>query len=134
MPATADAEPATFQLALSTGPNHVRNIALEGFIETLRQRTEGQLRVEVFPASQLFKGSDVPKALAQGTLEMGVPGLWQLGRFEPNAGVLDLPMFYGVDRDDIHAIVDGPRGDEPVGMLDAKLKVKVTGRSEERRV
>src|SRR3546814_10705790 len=58
---------------------------------------------------------------------MGVPGLWQLGRFEPNAGVLDLPMFYGVDRDDIHATVDGPLGDELVGMLEAKLKVKVIG-------
>ena len=124
----AHAETTTFKLALSTGPNHVRNIMLEGFIEKLRERTRNRLDVEVFPANQLFKGPDVPKALAQGTLEMGVPGLWQIGRFDPNALAPDLPIFYGATRDEIHAVWDGPAGDELRSRLEKKMRVKVIGK------
>ncbi len=127
MPATGQAEPTKFKLALSTGPNHVRNISLEGFISKLKERTQGQLEVEVFPANQLFKGPDIPKALAQGTLEMGVPGLWQMGKFEPNALIPDLPMFYGATREQIYAVWDGPLGDELKDRLEKKLRVKIVG-------
>lgn len=122
------AETTKFKLALSTGPNHVRNIMLEGFIEKLREQTRNRLDVEVFPANQLFKGPDVPDALAQGTLEMGVPGLWQIGRFDPNALAPDLPIFYGATREEIHAVWDGPVGDELRSRLEKKLRVKVIGK------
>ncbi len=124
---SAQAETTKFKLALSTGPNHVRNIMLEDFIAKLKDRTKGELEVEVFPANQLFKGPDIPKALAQGTLEMGVPGLWQMGRFDSNALVPDLPIFYGATRDEIHAVWDGPAGDELRKRLEDKMKVKIIG-------
>ena len=123
----AQAQTTKFKLALSTGPNHVRNIMLEDFIAKLKDRTKGELEVEVFPANQLFKGPDIPKALAQGTLEMGVPGLWQMGRFDSNALVPDLPMFYGATRDEIHAVWDGPAGDALRKRLEDKMKVKIIG-------
>lgn len=126
-PPTLVADPVKFKLALETGPNHVRNISLQGFIEKITERTQGQLQVEVFPANQLFKGPDIPKALAQGTLEMGVPGLWQLGKFDANALIPDLPMFYGATREQIYAIWDGPLGDELKVRLEKKLQVKVIG-------
>lgn len=124
---SAPGEAAEFKLALSTGPNHVRNIMLGEFVKKLRSRTEGKLDVKVFPANQLFRGPDVPKALAQGTLEMGVPGLWQMGRFEPNALAPDLPIFYGATRDEIHAVWDGPVGDELRRRIEKKMKVVVMG-------
>lgn len=127
LPATGQAEPTKFKLALSTGPNHVRNISLKAFIEKLKERTKGDLQVEVFPANQLFKGPDIPKALAQGTLEMGVPGLWQMGKFEPNALIPDLPMFYGATRAEIYKVWDGPLGDELKDRLEKKLRVKIVG-------
>ncbi len=127
LPVAGQAEPTKFKLALSTGPNHVRNISLQGFIEKLKERTKDQLQVEVFPANQLFKGPDIPKALAQGTLEMGVPGLWQMGKFEPNALIPDLPMFYGATREQIYSIWDGPLGDELKDRLEKKLRVKIVG-------
>ena len=125
---SAEAATAKFKLALSTGPNHVRNIMLQDFIAKLKDRTRGQLEIEVFPANQLFKGPDIPKALAQGTLEMGVPGLWQMGRFDPNALVPDLPVFYGATREEIHAVWDGPAGDELRERLESKMRVKVIGK------
>ncbi len=121
------AEEMTFRISLNTGPNHVRNIALEEFFATLAERTEGQLDVQVFPSGQLFKGPDVPKALAQGGVEMGVPIILYISRVVPNAGLLDLPMFYGRSAEEIHAVMDGPVGAELNAEIEEKLGVKIIG-------
>ena len=123
----AAAEPMRFRISLNTGPNHVRNIALEKFIATLRERAGDKLDVQLFPSGQLFKGPDVPKALAQGSLEMGVPIVLYVSRLVPNAGVGDLPMFYGRNIDEIHAVFDGPAGAKLNDEIEKKLRVKVVG-------
>lgn len=127
VPAWADAIP--FRITLNTGPNHVRNIALEDFVTKLTERTEGKLDVQVFPSGQLFKGPDVPKALAQGGVEMGVPIVLYISSVVPNAGLLDLPMFFGRSADEIHAVLDGPVGDELNAEIEAKLGVKIIGKT-----
>ncbi|MCR9139868.1 MAG: TRAP transporter substrate-binding protein DctP [Alphaproteobacteria bacterium] len=122
------AEEIPFRITLNTGPNHVRNIALEDFVTKLSERTKGQLDVQVFPSAQLYKGPDVPKALAQGAVEMGVPIILYLSRTVPNAGLLDLPMFYGRSADEVHAVMDGPVGDELNAEIEKKLNVKILGK------
>lgn len=67
---SVQAEGLPFRITLNTGPNHVRNIALEEFVTTLAERTEGELDVQVFSSGQLYKRPDVPKALAQGAAEL----------------------------------------------------------------
>lgn len=124
-PALADE--AAFRISLNTGPNHVRNIALETFFETLAERAEGQLDVQVFPSGQLFRGPDVPRALAQGSIEMGVPIILYLSSVVPNSGVLDLPMFYGRPVEDIHAIMDGELGVELNAEISDIVGVHIVG-------
>ncbi|MEM7047407.1 MAG: TRAP transporter substrate-binding protein DctP [Pseudomonadota bacterium] len=124
---TVVAEPITFRISLNTGPNHVRNIALQNFVDTLAARTEGKLDVQLFPSGQLFKGPDVPKALAQGGLEMGVPVILYLAKSVPNTGITDLPMFYGRSAQEFHDIMDGPLGKELSTEIEEKLGVKVIG-------
>ncbi|NKB51070.1 MAG: hypothetical protein GKR97_02400 [Rhizobiaceae bacterium] len=123
----AKAEEMAFRISLNTGPNHVRNIALEKFVAQLSERTKGKLDVQVFPSSQLFKGPDVPKALAQGGVEMGVPIILYISRVVPNAGLLDLPMFFGRTAKEVHAVMDGPVGAELNAEIEAKVGVKIIG-------
>lgn len=123
----AIAEEVPFRITLNTGPNHVRNIALEEFVSKLSERTAGKLDVQVFPSGQLFKGPDVPKALAQGAVEMGVPIILYISKVVPNAGLLDLPMFYGRSREEVHAVMDGDVGAELSAEIENALKVKVLG-------
>ena len=121
------AEEIPFRISLNTSPNHVRNIALEEFVTKLAERTKGQLDVQVFPSAQLFKGPDVPKALAQGGVEMGVPIILYISRIVPNAGLLDLPMFFGRSADEVHVVMDGPVGAELNAEIETKLGVKIIG-------
>ena len=116
-----------FRISLNTGPNHVRNIALQNFVDTLSARTEGKLDVQVFPSGQLFKGPDVPKALAQGGVEMGVPIILYISRVVPNAGLLDLPVFYGRSAEEIHAVMDGAVGTELNAEIEDVVGVKIVG-------
>jgi len=124
---SAVAEEMPFRITLNTGPNHVRNIALEGFVSKLTERTEGKLDVQVFPSSQLFKGPDVPKALAQGGVEMGVPIILYISSVVPNAGLLDLPMFFGRTAEEVHKVMDGPVGAELNAEIEEVIGVKVIG-------
>ncbi len=121
------ADPVPFRISLNTGPNHVRNISLEKFITTLTERTAGRLDVQLYPSAQLFKGPDVPKVLAQGALEMGVPIISYVSSIVPNAGIGDLPMFYGRSSEEVHGIFDGPIGQELNAEIESKLRVKVLG-------
>ena len=125
---TSFAQELPFRISLNTGPNHVRNIALAEFVEKLGERAAGKLDVQVFPSGQLFKGPDVPKALAQGSVEMGVPIILYISRVVPNAGLLDLPMFYGKSIDKIHEVMDGDIGQELNAEIEEKLQVKIIGK------
>ena len=121
------AEEIPFRISLNTGPNHVRNIALQDFVDLLSERAEGQLDVQVFPSGQLFKGPDVSRALAQGSIEMGVPIILYISRVVPNAGLLDLPMFYGRSIDDIHNVMDGEIGAELNAEIEDVVGVHIIG-------
>ncbi|MEP4377696.1 MAG: TRAP transporter substrate-binding protein DctP [Alphaproteobacteria bacterium] len=116
-----------FRISLETPPTHHRNIAIRQFVDRLSETAGDQLDVELFESGQLFGGGDVPRALAQGTLEMGAPGMWQNVKFVSNAGVMQLPMFYGATRDQIHAVMDGELGDELVKEIESKMKVVIIG-------
>lgn len=116
-----------FRISLDTNPNHVRNKGVEVFVAELQKRVGDQLVVEVYPSAQLFRDRDVPKALRQGAIEMGLPGTWQLEGSEPSAAVTALPMFYGVDPEITHRLMDGKLGALVNQKIEDRLKVKVLG-------
>jgi TRAP-type C4-dicarboxylate transport system substrate-binding protein len=124
----AGASPALAQeklrIALDTNPVHVRNKGVEVFVAELKKRTGNRFAIEVYPSGQLFRDRDVPRALRQDALEMGVPGTWQLDSAEPNAALQTLPMFYGLERDVVYKVMDGKAGD----FLNRRFKVKIPGK------
>ena len=59
---------------------------------------------------------------------MGIPGTWQLDGVAPNTAIQTLPMFYGVDEDTVHKIMDGKLGDFINKRMEEKLHVKILGK------
>ena len=98
------------RISLDTNPSHVRNKGVAEFAEELNKRVGDKLVIEIYPSAQLFRDRDVVKALRQGAVEMGVPGIWQLDGAEPNIAIQTLPMFYGVGGDIVHTVMDGKLG------------------------
>jgi TRAP-type C4-dicarboxylate transport system substrate-binding protein len=116
------------RISLDTNVNHVRNKGAEIFASELKKRVGDRLTVEIYPSAQLFRDRDVPKALRQGAIEMGIPGTWQLDGIEPNMAIQTLPMFYGVDPDTVHKVMDGKLGTFLNERMEKRMKVKVLGK------
>lgn len=115
------------RIALDTNPTHVRNRNAEAFAQRVRAELP-KLAPQVFPSAQLFRDRDVPRALRQGGVEMGIPGWWNLDGIAPDAALASLPMFYGLEPAIVHRIMDGPAGQQINRKLEERLRVKVLGR------
>lgn len=124
----AQAAEHKLDISLETGPGHLRNLQIVKFAERLEKDSGGKLNVRVFHGAAKYKGANVPTALAQGALDMGVPMTLHLSKFIPEFNLPGLPMFYGSDRHDHYKVFDGPVGQELVERLEKKLPVKVIGK------
>ena len=116
------------RISLDTNPSHVRNQHTEAFIERVHKRLGGRVEPQLFPSAQLFRDRDVPRALRQGAAEMGEPGWWNLDGIAADAALSSLPMFYGLEPDLLHRIMDGDAGKAINSKLEERLRVKVLGR------
>ncbi len=116
------------EISLETGPNHIRNISVVELAKDLEAASGGRLEVKVFHGASKYKGTNVPTALAQGALDMGMPGTWHLGKAVPDFNMPGLPIFYGRGRDAQYAVWDGDVGQALNKKLEEKLGVVVIGR------
>ena len=119
---------ALFRISLENSADHVQVRAVQRFADSLAERTEGRLAVELYSDARLFRDRDVVAALIQGKVEMALPGTWQLDRFEPAVGVLLLPGFYGRDREFIYRHMEGQLGREIDSRLAQSTGTVVLGR------
>lgn len=72
--------------------------AAEKFKELLEERTDGQIKVEVFPDSQLGADREITEQMQSGTIQMNAPFTGVLPSFVKQFEVFDLPFLFK-DRD-----------------------------------
>jgi C4-dicarboxylate-binding protein DctP len=119
-----------YELVLSSDAvlDHPTNQGILSFIEKLEDKTDGQIKVKFYHSGQLYKDEDIIKALALGSVDMGVPGIWFVDKIDPNAAIVALPMFYAQPPDVTRKLLDGDFGQELSKNLEKKLKVKILGK------
>lgn len=76
----------------------------------IEQKTGGKVKVQVYPAGQLFADKDMMKAVPSGAVEMAEVTLSQWTGMVPNLLLLDLPLFFK-DRRHVWRVVDGEAGE-----------------------
>lgn len=65
---------------------------LTAFKEEVERETKGEIKVEIYPASQLYKDSEVPQAVSSGGVEMGVASLAVFAGTIPAVDVFEVPF------------------------------------------
>jgi C4-dicarboxylate-binding protein DctP len=91
--------------------------------ELVEQRTNGKIKVQVFPSSQLGSGTQMVEQVQAGALEVAIlPTAW-IAPLAPSVQVLDLPFLFP-NRDVAHRVIDGPAG---VAILQPLEKVNIKG-------
>ncbi|MCK9364287.1 MAG: TRAP transporter substrate-binding protein DctP [Syntrophales bacterium] len=127
-PAFAAEKVIEFKISVDSNENHHRNKGLHLFIDLLTKNSHGRLKPLFFHSAQLYKDKDIPKALKMGTVDMGLPGIWQLEGVASSTAITALPMFYGLPEKVTKDLVDGEAGGMINRDIEKKMGVKVLGK------
>ncbi|MEM6774983.1 MAG: TRAP transporter substrate-binding protein [Pseudomonadota bacterium] len=90
------------------------HLGLLEFARIVEERSDGRVRVEVYPAGQLGSERMMIEGLLLGTLDLVVAANGSATSFVPGLGVLDLPFLFR-DRAHMYAALDGEVGNRLVG-------------------
>lgn len=82
------------RVAHVTSPKGIRNQTLEKFAASAMQKSNGTLKVQIYPGAQLGNNQQTLEGMQLGTIESGVIPTAFLGGFEPLMSVLDLPYLF----------------------------------------
>jgi tripartite ATP-independent transporter DctP family solute receptor len=87
-----------FRCAGTMPLDHYMTKTLEYYAKLIDERTKGRVKIEIYPANQLFSDKDLPKALPSGAVDMGQVNMAMWAGLIPTLVVEELPFFYK-DRD-----------------------------------
>jgi TRAP-type transport system periplasmic protein len=111
------ASPYVLKVGVGHPPTHSFVKGLEHFKQQVEKASEGRLKVEIYPNSQLGGEREMQEAVALGNLEMTVSGL--LAIYEPVFAALDVPYLFK-DRNHIRKFHESVAFKELASSLDAK--------------
>ena len=70
------------------------------FAELVKEKSKGDIEVKVFPSSQLGAQKELIEGLIYGTVDMALSGTAELGTFQPQMAIFDMPFLF---KDRAHA-------------------------------
>ncbi len=108
-----------FKLALVIAAGTPIDLAANRFAELVRQRTNGEVEIKVFPASQLGGERAIIEGVQLGTIEMSFTTTGAIGGFAPEFHVLDLPFLFQ-NYEAAYTYLDGEQGGRLLKLLDRK--------------
>jgi C4-dicarboxylate-binding protein DctP len=116
----AFAEPISIKFSHVVAVDTPKGQAAEFFKKKAEELTQGKVKIEVYPNSQLYKDKEEMEALQLGAVQMLAPSLAKFGplgakEFE----VFDLPFIFNNDAD-LHKVTKGPVGQKLLDKLEPK--------------
>jgi len=115
-PAGDSGKTVTIKLTHILAPDHSWNAGAEKFKELVSAKSNGQIKVEIFPSAQLGDEVSIIENMKTGTIQMAVCSTAKSVNFVPELGLVDLPFLFK-DWDHVHKVLDGEIGKE----LDKKM-------------
>jgi TRAP-type C4-dicarboxylate transport system substrate-binding protein len=98
----------TLRIAGTMPIGHFMTRQKERYAQILDEKTGGRLKIEVYPAGQLFSDKDMTRALPAGSVEMGACNLALLEGLVPVLGIMGLPYFFE-SREHIRKVEHSPK-------------------------
>ncbi len=114
------AEPISIKFSHVVAVDTPKGQAAEFFKKKAEELTQGKVKIELYPNSQLYKDKEEMEALQLGAVQMLAPSLAKFGplgakEFE----VFDLPFIFNNDAD-LHKVTAGPVGQALFAKLEPK--------------
>lgn len=110
-------EPVVIRFSHVVAPDTPKGLAALRFKSLVQLRSQGRIRVDVYPNSTLYGDRDEMEAIQLGAVDMLAPSLSKFGRIGfPEFEVFSLPYLFD-DQAAIHRITQGPIGQRLLGGL-----------------
>ena len=106
-PFVAKAATITMRFAHFAEESHPANIAAKQFASQIERRTEGAIKIAIFPNNQLGGPPEQAQQIKLGTIDMGLPTQGQLDKYEKAFATIELPFIFNGPQD-AFPILDGP--------------------------
>jgi tripartite ATP-independent transporter DctP family solute receptor len=114
------------KLASQDPPTTAKHRGLLKAAELIKQRTNGDVEIKVYPSSQLGGGRQMTEGTQFGSIEMMITPTAFLGGFNPLVSVLDIPYILPSNRDISRKLRYGKFGDAVLASFRAKGLEPVT--------
>lgn len=126
LPGITRAQAAPIRLVFShhLPTSHLGHKITESFAAKVRDRSQGQVTIDIRPASQLFNLRTSAEALQLGTLDMCWSDLGTLANWQPHLGFISLPFLFN-DFDHVKRVMYGPTGRQVVDVAKTALGVEI---------
>lgn len=107
----------TFRFGYETSQTDSQHIAAKKFNEILKEKTQGEITLKLFPDSTLGNAQAMISGVRGGTIDMEMSGSNNFTGLAPVINLLDIPFLF---RDTAHAhkVLDGKVGDELLKALE----------------
>ena len=109
--ARAQAQPIRLVFSHHVPTTHLIHGVAEKMAEQVKQTTNGQVTIDIRPASQLFNLRTSAEALQLGTLDLCWSDLGTLANWQPQFGFVSMPFLFN-DYDHIKKVLYGPIGEQ----------------------
>lgn len=120
VPAHAEAPPIVIKFSHVAAPQAHKSRAAEHFKKLAESYTNGRVRVELYPNSQLYKDKEELEALQLGAVQMLAPSVSKFGPLGIRAfEVFDLPYIFA-DYEALAKVTEGEIGRELLDKLESK--------------
>lgn len=118
-------EPIVIKFSHVTSPDSPKGKAAEMFKELVEERTNGRVKVEVYPSSQLFDDDKAVQELPRNTVQIIAPSATKLVSYDPAFQIVDMPFLFTSD-EAVYKFFDGEGGQKLSEKLE-KHNIKVLG-------
>ena len=107
------------RLGTSLPESHPQTIGARKFAELAEKKSNGRIRISVYPGAQLGSDQQMQNALRGGTQEFTVPSTATLANLVKEFGVIGLPFSFASEKQ-ADAVLDGPFGQGLLARLPEK--------------
>jgi len=101
------AAPLTMRFAHFAPEDHPANIAAKQFVSRVETRTNGAVKINIFPNNVLGGPPEQAQQIKLGTIDMGLPTQGQLDKFDKAFAAVMLPFVWDSPQH-VYRVLDGP--------------------------
>ncbi|MCX7786892.1 MAG: TRAP transporter substrate-binding protein [Spirochaetes bacterium] len=101
----------TLKLGHGAAPNNPRHVVAVQFADYVKQQSNGNITVEVFPSEQLGSDRQMAEAVSMGALDLSINSQGPVAYYNEKLLVLGLPFLFAKP-EQAYAVLDGEVGEQ----------------------